>query len=117
MFKITFLSIHAPIEETKNTKKDVFYDLLEHVFENVPKHNIKIVLEDCNPNCVCKQMFGAKCLHKNSDGNGIRLITFASSKNTSTRRTTFLHKNMHKQMWMSQDGKTANHIDLILTEK
>ncbi|PSN38701.1 hypothetical protein C0J52_17277 [Blattella germanica] len=49
-------------------------------------------------------------LHNNSNDNGVRLVTFATSKN-------LIHKDLIKYTWMSSDGETRNQIDHILVDK
>jgi len=40
--------VHAPSEENSDEAKDSFYEELEQVFYNFPKHHMKILLGDFN---------------------------------------------------------------------
>jgi len=55
-------------------------------------------------------------LHKESNGNGLRLIGLANALNTVIGSTTFPHKNIHLTIWRSPDGKTNNRIGHVLID-
>jgi len=42
------------------------------------------------------------------------MIQFAISNGLNVRSTTFPHKDIHKEIWYSGDGKIANWIDHAL---
>ena len=42
------------------------------------------------------------------------MIQFAISKGFNVRRTTFPHKDIHKETWYSADSSSANQIDHVL---
>ena len=44
-------------------------------------------------------------------------MNFAPSKNLIVKSTTFPHRDIHKQTWISPDGMTHNQIDHILIDK
>jgi predicted class III extradiol MEMO1 family dioxygenase len=52
-----------------------------------------------------------------SNENGKIIIQFAEENNMIIKSTSFAHKDIHKETWMSPDGKTRNRIDHILIEK
>jgi hypothetical protein len=64
---------------------------------------------------IFKPTTGNKSLHQESNDNGVRIVNFVASKNLFVKSTMFPHRNIHKYTWTSPDGKTHNHIDLILT--
>jgi hypothetical protein len=45
---IIFLNIHTPTEDKIDDLKDMFYEELEHVFDNFPKYHMEILLGDSN---------------------------------------------------------------------
>jgi len=47
-FNIIVLNVYAPSEEKSDDAKESFYEELEQVFGNFPKHHIKIMLGDIN---------------------------------------------------------------------
>jgi hypothetical protein len=51
-------------------------------------------------------------LHKISNGNGVKVVNFAISKNLTDKSIMFPHRN-NKLTWMSPDGKTDIQIDHI----
>jgi len=56
-------------------------------------------------------------LHQKSNGNGQRLIQFASSHNAIVSSTTFQHKDIHNMTWRSPDGKVHNQIDHVVVNR
>ena len=65
---------------------------------------------------IFKPTIGNENLHQNSNDNGVRIISFATSKNLVVKNTVFPHLNIHKHTWTSPDGNTHNHIDHILID-
>jgi len=45
------------------------------------------------------------------------MVNFATSKSLVVKSTMFPHRNIHKQIWTSPDGKTYKQIDHILIDK
>jgi hypothetical protein len=64
-----------------------------------------------------KPIIGNESLHEISNDDGVRLVSFATSKNLSVKSTMFPHRNIHKYTWTSPDGKTHNQIDHILVDR
>jgi len=82
---------------------------------------MKILLGDFNAKVgrekVFKPKIGNESLHQHSNDNGVRIVTFATSKNLVMKSTMFPHRNIHKYTWTSPDGKTHNQIDYVLIDK
>jgi hypothetical protein len=76
-------------------------------------------LEDLNEKVgrenIFKPVTGNESLHEISDGGGVRVVKFATSKNRIVKSTVFPHRNIHKFTWIS-DGKTHNKTDHILMD-
>jgi hypothetical protein len=101
--------------------KDSFYEELERIFNTFPKYHIQILLGDLNAKVAREDIFkptiGNESLHEISNGKGVRVVHFATSKNLIVKSTTFPHRNIHKYTWTSPDGNTHNQIDHILIDR
>jgi hypothetical protein len=62
----------------------------ERVFLKLPKYRMKILSGDFNANVGRKDIFNPtienEILHEISNGNGVRVINFATSKNLSQKK-------------------------------
>lgn len=118
---IILVCVHAPTETGEENMKDAFYEDLSQIYDKLPGNVIKLVIGDLNANCGKEThfmpMIGKKSLHETSNGNGLRLISFAAAKDMIISSTTFPHKTTHKATWKSPDGTTCNQIDHILVQK
>jgi hypothetical protein len=107
---IIFLNVHAPAEVKINDVKDRFYEELERVFNKFPKYHIKFLLGDFNAKVgkadIFKPTIRNESLHEISDGNGVKVVNFATSKKLIVKSRMFPHRNIHKFTWTSPDGKT-----------
>jgi hypothetical protein len=52
-------------------------------------------------------------VYNETNNNGIKIIESAISEGLNVR-STFPHKDIHKETWYSADGKTVNQIDHVL---
>ena len=121
-FKLTFICSYAPTEESEDVEKDQFYDELQQVLEETPRHDIIIIAGDFNAKVgreveAYAPSIGRESLHEQSNDNGSRLASFALSNDLVIGGTIFAHKNIHKQTWKSPDNRTFNQIDHILINK
>ena len=82
---------------------------------------MKILLGDFNAKVgreiIFKSTIGQESLQQKSNDNGFRLGNFATSKNLVDKSTMFPHRNIHKYIWTSPDGKTHNQIDHVLIDR
>lgn len=74
----------------------------------LPSNLVKIILGDFNvkigKDIGFKPTIGQHSLHDYSNDNGVRVISFASSKYTTISSTFFPRKHIHKQTWMFPGG-------------
>ncbi|KAL4141595.1 hypothetical protein QTP88_004211 [Uroleucon formosanum] len=100
--------------------KNEFYEKLDTVCDLLPNSKVKILLGDFNAKIGQEPIFsptiGSNSLHLNSNDNGTRLINFAMARDMVVSSNTFPHKNIHKQTWVSPDGRTRNQIDHIVVD-
>jgi len=119
-FFFNILNVHAPSEEKSDDSLDSFYEELEQVFDQFPKYHMKIVLGDFNAKVWRKNIFkptiGNASLHKDSNGNWVRIVNFAISKNVVVKSTIFPYRNIHKYTWTCHDGKTHDQTDRMLID-
>lgn len=84
------------MESAENNTKDYFYDSLERTFDKLPMNCITIIVGDLNAQVGQEEIFqriaGKESLHLESNSNGIRLISFAASKDLIIRSTQLQRK-------------------------
>jgi hypothetical protein len=100
---------------------DSFYEELELVFDNFPKYHTSILLWDFSAKVgredIFKPTIRNESLHEISNGNGVRVVIFATYKHHTVKSTMFPHRNIRKYTWTPPDGKPQNHIDHILIDR
>jgi hypothetical protein len=106
--------VHAPCDDTSDDIKDSFYEELGRVFDQFPRYDMKILLGDFNAKVCREDIFnptiGNESSYEISNDNGVRVVNFATSKNSVVKSTMFPHRNIHKYIWTSPDGKTHRSI-------
>jgi len=93
------INIRFLIENSEEDVKEFFYDKLTRIYNNAPGNTIKIIIEDANAK-IGKETYyvptiGLESTHDLSNDNGVRLISFARSRNMVISSTTFPHKNIY----------------------
>jgi exonuclease III len=75
---IIVLNVHAPTEDKDDDKKDSFYEELEQVCDQFPRHHMKIMLGDFNAKVgredIFRPIIGNESLHEVSNDNGVRVV-------------------------------------------
>jgi hypothetical protein len=59
---------------------------------------------------IFKPIIGNEGLHQDSDDNGVRIVSFATSKILVLMSTMFPHRNIHKYTWTSTVGKFTTRV-------
>jgi exonuclease III len=97
---IIVVNVNCPCEDTSDDIKDSFYEELGRVFDQFPSYNMKILLGDFNAKAgredIFKPTIGNESSHEISNGNGVRVVNFATSKNLVVKSTMFPHPSIHK---------------------
>jgi hypothetical protein len=101
---VIFLNVHVQTED-KIDVKDSFYEELTHVFDKFPNYHMTVLLGDfiakVGREDIFKLTVGNESLHKISNGNGVRVVNFATSKNLTKVQysiATFMNIFGHLQM-------------------
>lgn len=114
-YNLVIINGYAPTED-----KNEFYERLDTVCDLLLNSKVKILLGDFNAKIGQEPIFsptiGSTSLHLNLNDNGTRLINFAMARDMVVSSTTFPHKNIHKQTWVSLDGRTRNQIDHVVVD-
>jgi endonuclease/exonuclease/phosphatase family metal-dependent hydrolase len=101
-----------------NKEKKNFYTEIEQLLEGISNSKIKIVLGDMNAKIGKERLYrptiGTHSLHDMTNDNSTKLVDMAIGKGIKVESTMFPHKNIHKGMWMSPDGRHVNQIDHLL---
>jgi hypothetical protein len=108
------LNVHAPTENKSDNTKVTFYKELEHVFDQLLKYHVKILLGYFDAKAErehkCKPTTGNEILH------GVTVVNLATSKKC-VKSIVFPHHNIHKYTWTSPDGKMHNQTEHVLINK
>jgi len=82
---ITFINVYAPTEDTAYEIVDEFYETLQVVCDEIPKHDAIITLGDFNANLGKEQLYkdiiGRHSLHEVTNSNGLRFVQYATINN------------------------------------
>ena len=118
---MTLVYLYAPIQEAEEESKEIFYDEVQIILNNTPKHDMLIVLGDCNIKVDEEQIYenvaGKYSLHVHTNNNGKRLFHPAEANQLIIASTFFDHKRIHKATWTPPDGRITNQIDHVLVNK
>ena len=119
---ISVVVVYAPTEAASDNDKDEFYQQLSSVFDELPRHDLKLLLGDLNAQVTSDCSFlsgviGGHSLHSSSNDNGTRLLDFCVAHQLTIGGTLFQHRDIHKGTWRSPNGRTVNQIDHICISK
>jgi len=78
LHNITFVNVCAPTEDTEDEIIDEFYEKMQSVCDELPKHDGVITLGDFNAKLGKEQIYrdiiGGHSLHETTSNNGFRLV-------------------------------------------
>ena len=120
--KTTLIQVYAPTEDTSEEDKDTFYEQLQDVLNEIPNHDIKVLMGDLNAKIDNKRdgfrdVVGPYGSARETNDNGERLLSFCSVNGLIIGNTQFQHKKIHKNTWRSPNGIIFNEIDYICISK
>ena len=116
--KTTIIQAYAPTNDADDDVKNAFYEEIQKIFDDVPKHDMLIALGDWNAK-IGYQMHGEQgivgkhVLNGERSDNGARFVSHCEVNDLAIVSTMFPHKDIHKYTWTSPDGATRNQIDHI----
>ena len=118
--KLTLVVCYAPTELAEEEVKDGFYDQLQSAIEDIPSHDMLLIIGDLNArtgscNRGRERVMGIHGLgtHDLND-NGGRMCDFCELNGLLVGGTLFPHKDIHKVTWRAPDGVTKTQVDHIL---
>jgi exonuclease III len=121
LHNITFVNVYAPTEDTEDEIADEFYETLQSVYEELPKHDAIVTLGDFNAKLGKEQIYretiGRHSLHETTSNNGLRLIQYATTNSLKILSTWYPKKDIHKGTWKIPGTEDTNQIDHILMSK
>lgn len=116
--KTTVVQIYAPTNEADEEAKDSFYDLLQRVTDEIPRHDMIMMMGDWNAKIGARQegedgVVGWHGLGDERSENGVCFVSFCATNNLAIVSTMFPHKNIHKYTWTAPNGRVRNQIDHV----
>jgi len=120
-FNVILIYRYAPTEDKEDEIKNIFYENLVNECDRIPTNKVKILLGDFNAKIgqevEYRPTIGKESLHRTSNDNGTRLVNFATTRNMIISSTTFPHKDIHKETWVSPSGQIKNQIDHVVVDR
>ncbi|XP_052097284.1 craniofacial development protein 2-like [Mytilus californianus] len=118
---MTVIQCYAPMNDYIDNEKENFYDKLNQMIVDTPKHDVLTIIGDFNAKVGSTNTGSEEVMGKHGLGeinnNGERLVEMCIMNNLIIGGTIFEHKNIHKATWVSPNGKVKNQIDHILINK
>lgn len=116
--KVSIVSAYAPIDNADEEAKDNFYSSLQAVLDEIPRHDVTLLMGDFNARVGQSNHNRRRVMGKHAVGdltdNGERLISMCEENDFVIGGSLFAHKTIHKLTWTSPDGHTKSQIDHIM---
>lgn len=114
---LTVFQCYAPTEDAEEDVKQQFYDKLNKLLSEAPKHDLKLLMGDINAkvgndNDGIEHVMGKHGIGE-MNKNGELLVELCGLNDLRIGGTLFPHKDCHKVTWVSPDSRTQNQIDHI----
>ena len=118
---LSIVSAYSPTEDGEDTEKDAFYSVLIEYLKAIPRKDVPLIGRDLNAKQRKQLPDEEKNIGKFAIGernnNGQRLAELIVSLDLVAMNTTFQKKRRKLATWISNDRKTRNEIDYILTNR
>ena len=116
--KATVIQVYAPTDCSEDVTKDDFYGQLQDVLDEIPNHDLKVLIGDFNAQLGrdrrgLESVIGPHASSNSFSDNGERLMSFCEHNSLCIGNTYFQHRRIHKKTWRSPDGRTLNEIDFV----
>ncbi|KAI8422947.1 hypothetical protein MSG28_014050 [Choristoneura fumiferana] len=116
----TIIQAYAPTESAPESESNAFYSTMLDII-NKYNNNYLIVMGDFNAQVGSREsgedLILGKYGHGKRSNNGHRVIELLLQNNLTLLNSVYKKKPKAKWTWLSPDGKYANEIDLIITNK
>lgn len=104
----TVKQAYAPMDSADDAAKDNFYEQLQNVFDDVPNHELKVLIGDFNAQLSrdrrgLKSVIGAYMSSDHLSDNGEWLMSFCEHNGLCVGNTYFQHWRIHQNAWHSTD--------------
>ena len=120
-YNITFVNAYVPTEDTEDEIVNEFYDTLQSVCDEIPKHDAIITLGDFNAKRGKEQFYkgtvGRHSLHEITNNDGLRLVQYATINNFKVLSTWYPRKDIHKGTWKIPGTNDINQTDHIIVSR
>ncbi|XP_068235752.1 craniofacial development protein 2-like [Palaemon carinicauda] len=119
-FRVIVIGSYAPTEDSEYQDKDLFYEKLQEVLDDIPKHDMIVLAGEFNAKVgretdAYAPAIGRESLHEHSNDNGTRLVSFAITNNLIIGGTLFPHKDIHKHTWTLPDSIPSTKLTMFFS--
>ena len=114
---MSIIQCYAPTNDGDEEDKNLFYEQLQAELEEIPRHDVIIVMGDMNAKVGDDNLGVERTMGHHGCGtinnNGERLVDFCADNSMVIGGTLFPHPTTHKLTWISPNGRDKNQIDHI----
>ena len=109
---------YAPINDRMDEQKNESYNQLQDTISDCNRNDLLVVMGNLNAKVGNNNTNRKEVMRKFGTGimndSGERKCDFCSANGFIITGTNFPHKDIHKLIWGSPDGRTVNQIDHVL---
>ena len=109
------------LNEADDEVKDDFYEQLQKIVDEVPRHDMLLVVGHCNAKLGEQQLGEEGTVEKfgmtgERSDNGERFVSFCALNNLAIASAMFPHKAIQRYTWTSPNGQCHNHMDHVASD-